>query len=107
VLGHSDPSLTANVYTDVAGLALHDEVAKLPWLTSGEVETDPPTDLHGDAHATVPAGHLLSFSGKEAGGAPLKKAAGAEELSHDLAPFVTSGQQVAMAARAGIEPVTK
>jgi len=32
MLGHSDPSLTANVYTDVAALNLHGEVAKLPWL---------------------------------------------------------------------------
>ena len=30
LLGHSDPRLTANVYTDVPSLALHDEIAKLP-----------------------------------------------------------------------------
>ncbi|MCF3650969.1 site-specific integrase [Synoicihabitans lomoniglobus] len=36
ILGHSDPSLTANVYTDTTALQLHDEVAKIPW--------------HGDAH---------------------------------------------------------
>ena len=35
MLGHSDPSLTAGVYTDVAALALHDEVAKLPWIGGG------------------------------------------------------------------------
>lgn len=32
LLGHSDPSLTAEVYTDVAALELHGEVAKLPAL---------------------------------------------------------------------------
>jgi hypothetical protein len=32
MLGHSDPSLTAGVYTDVAALQLHSEVAKLPWV---------------------------------------------------------------------------
>jgi len=32
MLGHSDPSLTAGVYTDVAALQLHHEVAKLPWV---------------------------------------------------------------------------
>lgn len=32
MLGHSDPSLTAGVYTDVAALQLHAEVAKLPWV---------------------------------------------------------------------------
>ncbi len=35
VLGHSDANLTAKVYTDVPALALHDEVAKLPWLGGG------------------------------------------------------------------------
>ncbi len=32
MLGHSDPALTAGVYTDVAALQLHAEVAKLPWV---------------------------------------------------------------------------
>ena len=36
VLGHSDANLTAQVYTDVPALALHDEVAKLPCLTAEE-----------------------------------------------------------------------
>ncbi len=33
VLGHSDANLTAKVYTDVPALALHDEIAKLPWIS--------------------------------------------------------------------------
>lgn len=33
ILGHSDPSLTANVYTDVPALSLHSEMAKLPWIS--------------------------------------------------------------------------
>lgn len=32
VLGHSDANLTAKAYTDVPALALHAEIAKLPWL---------------------------------------------------------------------------
>jgi integrase len=32
VLGHSDAKLTAKVYTDVPALALHTEIAKLPWI---------------------------------------------------------------------------
>lgn len=32
VLGHSDPALTANVYTDVPAIGMHDEIAKLPWV---------------------------------------------------------------------------
>lgn len=38
MLGHSDPALTAGVYTDVAALALHDEVAKLPGLAPEMVQ---------------------------------------------------------------------
>jgi len=32
LLGHSDPSLTAGAYTDVASLELHGEISKLPWF---------------------------------------------------------------------------
>ena len=32
MLGHSDPSLTADAYTDATALPLHAEVAKLPWF---------------------------------------------------------------------------
>jgi len=34
-LGHSDANLTAKVYTDVPALALHSEIAKLPWFGKG------------------------------------------------------------------------
>lgn len=59
ILGHSDPSLTANVYTDVAALPLHEEIAKLPWI-----ETE--KSAHGDAHETVFSGPELSQQGTEA-----------------------------------------
>lgn len=49
LLGHSDPSLTANVYTDVAALALHDEVAKLPWID------DAPPNAHESVRPDVRA----------------------------------------------------
>lgn len=45
-LAHLDPSLTANVYTDVAALDLHDEVAKLPWFGASEA---PKSDVAIDA----------------------------------------------------------
>ncbi len=32
ILGHSTPELTAGPYTDVAGLDLHREIAKFPWI---------------------------------------------------------------------------
>jgi integrase len=46
MLGHSDPSLTADAYTDTAALQLHTEVAKLPWL--GESSA-----VAGDAQTAV------------------------------------------------------
>ena len=39
VLGHSDPKLTANVYTDVPSLSLHDEIAKLPWIGHSQLHS--------------------------------------------------------------------
>lgn len=44
MLGHSDPSLTANVYTDVSALGLHTEIAKIPWVLSSESLTPALTD---------------------------------------------------------------
>lgn len=66
VLGHSDANLTAKVYTDVPALALHTEIAKLPWIEgkpASEVTAVPvsspamPTDSEAriaalDAHKT-------------------------------------------------------
>ena len=40
-LGHSDPSLTANVYTDVPALSLHSEMAELPWITEEQQGVEP------------------------------------------------------------------
>jgi integrase len=41
VLGHSDANLTAKVYTDVPALALHAEIAKLPWIETQPVAATP------------------------------------------------------------------
>jgi len=60
ILGHSDPSLTANVYTDVAALPLHAEIAKLPWIETEKAHA------HGDAHETVFSGPELSQQGTDA-----------------------------------------
>lgn len=59
VLGHSDANLTAKVYTDVPALALHTEIAKLPWIEAksgaGEV-ADPLENLPSTEAATAAAG---------------------------------------------------
>ena len=41
ILGYSDLSLTANVYTDVPALSLHSEMAKLPWITEEKKGVEP------------------------------------------------------------------
>jgi integrase len=56
VLGHSDANLTAEVYTDVPPLALHDEVAKLPWISRTQ-RTQIDTQKSGNP------GHLPSLAG--------------------------------------------
>ena len=48
LLAHSDPALTANVYTDVAALELHAEVAKLPWF-GAPAGAGVSADVAGDA----------------------------------------------------------
>ncbi len=48
VLGHSDANLTAKAYTDVPALALHTEIAKLPWIM--ETEGGPKRRAHKYTH---------------------------------------------------------
>jgi len=57
ILGHSDPKITAEVYTDVPALGLAAEIARLPWIEDkkGEVQfgaqksgaSSPPASLDG------------------------------------------------------------
>lgn len=44
LLGHSDPRLTANVYTDVPSLALHSEIAKLPTFGGALADAQKPAE---------------------------------------------------------------
>lgn len=46
LLGHSDPRLTADVYTDIAGLELHTEIQKLPWITQDSPASADATVIH-------------------------------------------------------------
>lgn len=49
LLAHTDPRLTANVYTDVAALELHSEVAKLPWFGGSATPDGVFNDVAGGA----------------------------------------------------------
>ena len=101
ILGHSDANLTAQAYTDVASLQLHDEIAKLPWISGEKIVAQ-----HGAQNSGVsrPAVSLTDICRQliEA-----VQVSGAESVSRALALSGTSLQSGEMAARAGIEPVTK
>jgi len=101
ILGHSDANMTAQVYTDVAGLALHDEIAKFPWISP-----EKPNSQY-DSQKVGNSGPVVSLAGIVSQLAELLKATGTEGLSHAVASPGASSQILEMAARAGIEPATK
>ena len=61
LLAHSDPALTANVYTDVAALELHGEVAKLPWFGSPATPSPVFEGVAGDAQMRTNPTHKRGF----------------------------------------------
>jgi hypothetical protein len=99
VLGHSDPSLTARAYTDVAALALHSEIAKLPWISAA--------NQHSQRHAQK--------SGNQGHSATLRVIEGTSDkipqvtVDRVLSPFLTlsgtSGHRREMVVGTGFEPV--
>jgi len=89
------------VYTDVPALALHDEVAKLPWLSTGDQVA------HIDAQKCGNSGHAASLTDICDRFIESVNIADAEGFSRVLTSLVTSRRFAEMAARAGIEPVTK
>ena len=95
VMGHSDANLTANIYSRVSAEALRHELEKLPWI-----------DAHPNAHDSGAKVHVMSLQDKMDFRAPIPKAVGAEELSHDSAPPVTPGQNAQMVDPTGLEPAT-
>jgi hypothetical protein len=101
ILGHSDANLTAQAYTDVAGLELHREIAKLSWITPTGVVAQ-----HGAQNSGV-SRPSLSLADICAQLVEAVKVTDAQSVSHALASSVTSSQKAEMAARAGIEPATK
>jgi hypothetical protein len=134
VPGHSDANLTAKVYTDVPALSLHSEIAKLPWIgahpnaladirisasATGAHETSPITHTGSvkpaynlenaqiDAQGFGNSGHASSLADTCAKFVSSVKVSDAERFSHVLSSLVTSWRKDEMAARAGIEPVTK
>jgi len=101
VLGHSDPSITAKVYTDVPAMGLNSEIMKFPWIQGGKADA-----LHGAQKSGV-ARPSPSLDGIMAMFIEALKVHDSKEVSHALASAVASCHPDEMAARAGIEPATK
>ena len=101
VLGHSDPSLTANVYTDVPALSLHSEMAKIPWITEAK------HDAQIDAQKSGAPGLLPSLADILRQIQLLAETAGIKGVSPAPASSDASCRKDEMAAQAGIEPATK
>jgi hypothetical protein len=98
ILGHSDANMTAQVYTDVAGLALHDKIAKLPWISA-----EKPNSQY-DSQKGGKSGHPVAPGGSWGQVKQLLEATGTEGISHALAQAGALGQILETAAWAGIEP---
>jgi hypothetical protein len=102
VLGHSDANLTAKVYTDVPALALHDEVAKLPWISHTQ-------STHIRTQKSGNPGHLVSLAGildELANLVQAVKSVSPEGIGHDMTFSVTSVPNPKLGAGAGFEPAT-
>ncbi len=105
ILGHSDPALTAKVYTDVPALALAPEMRKIPWISEGKTDSENYSAYY--AQKTGAEGRVVSLADIMHQIQLLAQATGTEGKSHLPAYNVTSCQIDEMAARAGIEPATK
>ena len=101
ILGHSDPSLTANVYTDVPALSLHSEMAKLPWITEAKPSAQIDAQKSGAAGLSVSLPDILRQMGD------LLQRAQSQEKRHPVSSSDTGCAFERMAAQAGIEPATK
>jgi integrase len=101
MLGHSDPRITAEVYTDVPALGLEDEITKLPWIGDKKREAQCGAQKFGASSSPMSLNGIMSMF------VEALKVHDAEEVSHALASAVTSCHEDQMAARAGIEPATK
>ena len=97
MLGHSDPSLTSGVYTDVAALQLHDEVAKLPWMGEKKFTAVEKIECVDDAQKPAKIATSSRFRGLLAELVELAKDVVSEEDSETYA-------LPSLAARHGFEP---
>lgn len=95
MLGHSDPSLTADAYTDATALPLHAEVAKLPWFSDAPVRVAPDAQIKQELSDSRPFRTLLGEL------INLAQAIVSHEEGHKK---TDSSESAKVAARHGFEP---
>lgn len=101
VLGHSDPSLTAKAYTDVAALGLHSEIAKLPWIDGAETNSLP------DAPAVVATSHSMSLHDSEMQNAGRGQTPSGDDTCHSMSFYDMLRKVAKMVVGSGFEPSFK
>ena len=90
---HSDPALTANIYTDAHLLPTFDAVAAMPW--EGTVKAPPaPSGTQIDTQGLGPEGHLVAQTDTKNGEAKAQETTAIKGESHALASAVTESQMV-------------
>ena len=92
ILGHSDANLTAKAYTDVASLQLHQEIAKLPWISPAGIVAQ-----HGAQNSGV-SGQVVSLTDILRQLQKLAQATGTDGVRRTSASPVTPCQTIEMAA---------
>ena len=96
LLGHSDPTITAKVYTDVPAMGLHVEIARFPWIQHGEAVA------HCGAQKSGIRSPSMSLDGVMAMFIDAMKVHDVQKVSHALASAVASCREDRMAAQGGI-----
>ena len=101
ILGHSDANLTAKACTDVASLQLHQEIAKLPWISPAGIVATSGAQKSGVSGQVVSLTDILRQLRR------LAQASGTDGVIHSVTPSGALCQIIDLAAQAGIEPATK
>ena len=97
---HSDPRLSANIYTDASQIDTFQDVKNIPSLL------DPDTGTRiGTLFADI-VGHLVTSGGRRRRIAPLTKDADSEPSRREKSPSDALGQILGMVGMTGFEPAT-
>ena len=104
LLGHSDANLTAKVYTDVPALSLHEEVAKLPWISESQEPESQESQIRSQKSGN--RGHSASLADILAQLVETVKLSPGKEVGHALSFSDACVPNPKLGAGVGFEPTT-